>query len=254
VLAPTDQLTNHDWGDLLLLCGDCASSVSNFNPQTSYFWPDTSDAQENPYLYNRVDNVTITAQGPDGAVLTQPTTSVILVSISTDISQEIKTKALNTYELFRLNGRFFNENTQQPGYNLTYAEYVRPTDARLDQRMDAYLRAVEAAGTLARGIPTLEFGTAYLQNILAMINLAVNSFGFLSTWQAAIIANLNATDQALLPQLIALMTGQRPPTPPLDRKRTATRLDEGVQRATSVASAKRSKIETALGQIIASQS
>jgi hypothetical protein len=253
VLAPTVQLTADDWASLLLVCGDCASNAGEFNPETGYFWPDTDDAQQCPYLYNLADNVAVEVINPDSSTYLTTTASVILVSVSSDVSEQIQSNAQNTYNLFQLNGKFFNGNFEQPGYTLPLAEYAHATDARLNMRMDAYLRAEEAGGALVRGIPTIRISHAYVGNLLAMINLAVNGFGFLSTWQAGVIATLNAADPALLPQLIGLMSGQMP-TQPLDRKRTATVFDESVQQADEVAATKRAKLETALGQIIAVQS
>jgi hypothetical protein len=257
-LGTSAQLGNDDWGDLLLACGDCcAASADSFNPQTAYFWPDTADAQHLPYLYNLADNATITVKNPDGVDMPQTTASVVLVSVSADVPAPIQAAAQNTYQLFRLNGRYFNDNAQQPGYDLPYAEYAHPTDARLDLRWDAYVRASAAAGALARGIPTIPFEPAYVQNMLVMIGQAVDGFGFLSTWQSAIASGLDAIDTALLPQLLALMAGQLPPMQPppdTDRKRKSRELEEGIQQADQAVSSKRSKLEMSLGKAITAQS
>jgi hypothetical protein len=54
---------------------------------------------------------------------------------------------------------------------------LRQYDARLEQRMDAYTRGVEAGGVLARGIPTIKFRAGYVRGILAMLNIAVEGLG-----------------------------------------------------------------------------
>jgi len=253
LLTTDSQISTTDWPDLLLICGDCAASVTTFTPHAVYFWPDTSAAQQAPYVYNRVDNIAVTALDPDGTVIAQGATSLVLVQISTDISQELQVAARNTYALFRLNGRFFNESVQQPAYTLPYAEYVHPSDARLDQRWDVYLRAVEAAQGLARAIPTIPLGPAYVQTMLAMINLSVQGFGFHSTWLATISATLNAMDSSLLPKLLGLMTGQPAPQPPLDRKRVYIQMEDGVQQAPAEVDRKRARLEQTLARLIATQ-
>jgi hypothetical protein len=253
VVLQNTRLNAADWSNLLLICGDCASMVTNYNPQTSYFWPDTNDALESPpYIYGRFDNIGVTVLNPEGeGVHSQSATSLILVQVSNDVSSQIQTNARNTYTLFRLNGRYFNENFQQPAHTLPYEEYVHPSDYRLDMRWDASTRAVEAGNALARAIPTFQLGSkAYTQNTLALVSTAINSFGFLSTWQAMIVATLNAINPDLLPQLIGLMTVEKDPTRPLDRKRTFVQTERGLTQASEVSAEERSRFEKRLRALI----
>ena len=247
VLLPTAQVNADDWPSVLLICWDCANAAANFNPQTSYFWPDTDDAQEKPYLYTLINNVSETVQNPDGdGVFAQNTGSFVLVSISSDVSVDVHTKAVNTYSLFRLNGRFFNENFQSPGYTLPYSEYVVSTDSRLDMRKDAFTRGVEAGNALARAIPTLELGRGFTTNIVAMMNLAIDGFGFVSTWQAAIAATLNSIDPKLLPQLALALAGQSPG----NRKQTVTQMEKYLQTSSEVSREKRNRVTQTLNKLI----
>src|SRR4029079_14971152 len=108
----------------------CAASVSHFDPGQPYLWPDSADAAAGPFDYVKVDNVTVIPTDPDGAPIAgaQSTVSLILVQIVADPSSPLQPAASLTYGLFRLNGRYFNEDFQQPSYTLPYAEYLHPSD------------------------------------------------------------------------------------------------------------------------------
>lgn len=251
LLGTDAQLSDADWPSLLLICGDCAASINNFNSEQAYFWPDTPVAmQAPPFVYAPVNSVTITVLDPEEntAPIMQETSSAILVQISTDVDAGMQAAAALTYTLFRLNGHFFNENDQAPEYVFPYGEYISPSDMRMRQRIDVAMRAADAAQALVRGIPTIPVQPAYVQNLLTMIKSNVDTFGYMSTWQSIIASILNAADAQLLPQLIAFMTGD---TTPPDRKRKFGALEQGIEDAANVRATKLRAMEDTLGRIIA---
>lgn len=244
------QLGLNDWPDLLLACGDCLDSVTAFAPgQQSYFWPDSAAATEVPFLYVPVDNIPVTALAPDGGVSGTTTMSAVLVMISTDVSTQLQQDAARTASLFRLNGRFFNNNVQAPGFTWPYSEFVHPTDYRIQQRGDVYTRATEAARALARALPIREMSEAFPRNEVAMIQGAIKGFGFFSTWQAAIATTLNSIDVKLLPALVSLLSGKPPDSSPR-RKRNFSDMEDGITKAPKVVETKRRKLQEVLVNLI----
>jgi len=250
-LAVSAQIGNNDWPNLLLICSECAASATTFTATTTYFWPDSLDAIQNPpYLYQRIDNVPVSWADDDGNATNLGTASFFLVSISTDVPSNVQAAAQATYRLFRLNGRFFNENFSSPGYTLTYDEYIHPSDTRLEDRWDAYIRALDAAQAIMRAFGTRRAGDAYARSMLAMINMGILGYGFVSTWESMIFKTLSDIGPNMMPNLIALMTNQPPPQQPVDRKRAFTQIEQGLQNAADEERKRRLAFNQALNTLI----
>lgn len=249
VLTTDAQLSSTDWADLLLICEECSVNVSDYNPQsTSYYWPDTPDAKEVPYLYQRYDNVAVTVNTPDGGILSTSTQSAVLISVAPDISQDLSTRATNTYKLFGLNGKFIGGDVNNPTLTLPYSEYVSSTDIRLVQRLDAHDRGVEAANALIVAIPIIPLDSSYPLLLLSMFYDAIRGFGYFSTWRTAIESTLNAADPSFVPKIMALLGN---PTSNLKRKEQSYDLDEGFEDLPENVSNKRFKSDTLANTMLA---
>lgn len=246
VLTRDAVLSSADWPDLLLICGDCAQFVVDYNPAGPYFWPDTPAAAEKPYLYRQVDNIPYTVLGSEGEKLVEKTVSAILVSVANDLMDDTtQTGATNTLRLFRLNGGYYDAGA----FVLPDSEYVCPSDMRLAQRWDIAVRAGSTGQALARSIPVARVQKSFLQNHLAMIDLSINRSGYLSTWRTVIAFTLNSIDPNLLTALIAFMNPEAPP-PPLKRSREAAELEEGLEEAEGEAAVKYLRVSRTLAQVI----
>jgi len=251
VLTPDASVASQDWSELLLVCGDCASSVIGFNPATTYLWPDDVNVRQ-AYLYALVDNITVTERQSDGVAPVQPPRSAVLVSVSSDAPQNVQTAAAATCRLFRLNGICFNDNLQQPAFELPAGAYMNGLDARVDQRLEAWRRGVEAADTVAKGLQRLALvgDGSYLRDLLSILEIGGRGFGYSSTWRTAAQARLDAIDTTLVPRLLTFLSGEQAPPTPGSRKRTAAALDQALDEADDNASAKRAHIETTLSQMM----
>jgi hypothetical protein len=246
VLALNATVVATDWPNLLLICGDCAACVGFYDPRPPYFWPDAPVGSDAPYLYNLTSAVPVTIQNPEGITIPPTTVDVVLVSLATDLDGPTTTSAGNTLNLFQLNGKFYNSSAEPPGYALTYSEYVYSTDTRMEARLDAYQRGVEAGTALAHAIPTLEFGDSYVRSLYAMVNLAYGAFGFSSTWLTAISNTLTSIDPNLLTTLGTLLKVD--PSAPRGKKRREE--EDAFEEAVDTAINKRKAVENILGQII----
>jgi hypothetical protein len=253
VLADNAVLAATDWGDLLLICGDCAAMVGTYDPQKSYFWPDSDVAQQAPYIYSLYRNVTINNLNFDGDPLNQTTEAAVLISLATDIDGPTTTAAINTAELFQLNGAYFNSDFSSPAYTFPYAEYMQSSDLRRFGRLDVWERGVEAGEALAAALAVRRLGKRYILDWAASIDITMQSFGFQSTWNAAIATTMNAKDNTLLPELFSILSGQ-PVEPSPSRKRSAQELDESFEQATDQAQEKYRRLEDNLNQIISVKS
>lgn len=183
------NLSLNQWPDLLLICGECERSAAGFDTSRRYLWPDTTEAQSIPFRYVRRDNVVFRIIAPGGAVLRTEQRSYVLAEVANDLDASIAQAAANTLQLFKLNTPFYSSNPQ-PQVEIPYQDYMDASDVRLDQRMQAYRRAVNAAQRLDRAFPTLVITREFINNLLAGISDVIDNTGYISTWQAALVDNL----------------------------------------------------------------
>jgi hypothetical protein len=249
VLGPYAKFSGDDWAQLLLICEDCAQAVDRFNARSIYYWPDDLPQEARfPYLYVYTQKVPVRVlnRAEGGPPVTEFTQDRVLVQIATDVTEPTRTAAINTYRLFRLNGKFFNENFEHPAFVLPHREFWRPSDYRVEQRWDVYQRGVEAARSLAHGIKAFGVRGGYTERLLAMIDDSIKAFGFQSTWLSAIGSTLDQIDVTLVPKLLAVWTSE----PPTERKRRLAVMSDGLAGAEEKARLKYQKTQDFLVRLL----
>ncbi len=199
VLQKDTTLSLDDWEFLLLVCGDCRDNFTAFN-KSDYLWPDSPElARSNPFRYVRKDNVIFeVVNEATRAILQSSTQSFIFVEVAPDADSRISQAAQNTIELFQLNSKYYNNDTQAPRITLPSNDFYEGYDLRMDLRYDAYLRAMEAIETLKLALPTLQISRAFMDPMLAQVKMLLEGTGFISTWLAAFNEGLDAAGLAAI--------------------------------------------------------
>lgn len=188
-------LTLDDWDNLLLICGECRESAKDYNPQQkdTYLWPDSEMALSYPFRYVKRDNVTYRVLDAEGNLFQEEQRTFVFVETNNDIESNIVQAANNTINLFKLNSKYYNNNPDNPQIIIPYQDFIEVSELRLEQRYEAYQAATKAAGRLQRAAATLVVtgGREFVDNSLILTNEITESMGYVSTWKAAILANLD---------------------------------------------------------------
>jgi hypothetical protein len=189
------HLTLDDWDNLLLICGECREGAKDYNPQQRhlYLWPDLEMALSYPFRYVKRDNVTYRVVDAEGNLFKEEQRTFVFVETNNDVAPNILQAANNTIDLFKLNSKYYNNNPDNPQIIIPYQDFIEVGELRLEQRYEAYQAATKAAGRLQRAAATLVVtgGREFVDNSLTLTNEIIASMGYVSTWETAILANLD---------------------------------------------------------------
>ena len=188
------------WTDLLPVCTNCAMQRAGDAPVTpdGYLWPDVDATftltSTSPFVY-ALTEVTVVQEGSADASGTQ---QVVLVKANP--SSKAFTRAQATLDLYQLNTRWYDANTNTLTVPKETPEFV---DRRLALRTFAWRRARAYIEVLRQG----EKEPSFLEGMWLQAASGAQTAGFWSVWMTTFWAEYQ--DPKLLDRLFVQTTTKR---------------------------------------------